>query len=106
MSGQGPGQGQQYLRRAPPAPQNVEISELNTDPSLDTIFYATGGGAATYAVARFGLEFSKASSVGMAVVVGAGIYTQFWAVAIRNVRRVSGQWGSLIREEAIKMENV
>lgn len=100
------GQGQKYKIPPPPAPQNVEVSKLNTDPSLDTIFYAAWGGAATYGVARHGLEFSKATSAGLAFVVGLTIYAQFWSVAVRNVRRVTGQWGSVIREEQIKMQDI
>lgn len=78
----------------PPASQvENRFKQLNTDPSLDTIFWAMWAGALGYGVARQGFEFSVASSVGISLVCGVVAYGQFWKVAVQNAANLTGQFG-------------
>ena len=91
------GAGQEF--KAPPSPveQNTRNHRLNTDPSLDTVFYSLWAGALGYAVSREGLELSKVSSAGVAAVCGAVVYMQWWKFALQNVRTLSAPYGNVSR---------
>lgn len=60
----------------------ARFRDLNTDSSVDSIFYAALLGPLTYGVARQGLEFSKVTSAVLAAGVGAAVYWQFWRMAV------------------------
>lgn len=81
---------------AAPSPSTL-LSYLNTDPSSDTIFYAVWVGALTYAAARSGLEFSKATSVGVAAATGLGVYMQWWQLATQHIANLSAPYTTTTR---------
>lgn len=94
MSGTGPANATQAP--VPPAPLS-RAAFLNTDTSLDTIFFAVTAGALTYAAARQGMEFSKLSSATLATLAGASIYLRFWGMAIAQAGALMGDAGTASR---------
>lgn len=95
MSGTGPANA-----TAPPAAPTPfdRAAYLNTDTSLDTIFFAVAAGAFTYAAARQGMEFSKLSSATLAAVAGASVYLRFWGMAIAQAGTLLGDAGTASRK--------
>lgn len=79
--------------QVPNAAVDNRFKKLNTDTSLDTIFWAMWAGALSYAVARQGFEFSIASSTGIALVCGTVAYGQFWQVAVHQAANFTQGFG-------------